>query len=205
MVDHAPHILHSLPLLIETHHSESKETLSMRTKLLILTLVATLVAATLLPAMTGQARAATVAVPVASATRLHPAAFDRTRFLLHAGVAFYAFHHFVYARYRAGQLNTAHKLNLLKAAAALLFGVHEARVAYGIAKTSHSRTLLALAAPFETLSTAMDSVRYRLSKGQYNSADITGLNKSVDAINGQARKTDIGQINDVNAPIPAAA
>ena len=57
--------------------------------------------------------------------------FAKTKFLLHAGLAFGAFHRYIYKPFRAGVFSHPflHKLSLIKAGLAVLFINHELRIA----------------------------------------------------------------------------
>jgi len=154
-----------------------------------------------------QAAAPVAAVHVASAPHTHPALFDKTRFLAHAGAAFFIIHH-EYGRYKQGYFATGSSgrvRHLAVAAVALVLAVHEAKVAYGIAKTSNSKTLQALASPFESLSTTMDSIRGKFAKGQGSASDFQRLNNATTSINSTASSNGVGAIKDVTAPLPAGA
>src|SRR2546423_7628863 len=74
----------------------------MRHRFVMLGLLAALLLAVAAPSCAGRTSAAAPAVPVATSAQTHAAILDKTRFLLHAGAAFYAFHHFVWARYKNG-------------------------------------------------------------------------------------------------------
>ena len=139
----------------------------MRHKLAMLGLLAALLLA-VSPSFMGHTSAAVPAAPVATSAQTHAAFLDKTRFLLHAGAGFYAFHHFVWARYKNGGFSTgdAHrKSNIVKAALALLFAYHEFKVAYNIADKSNSKTLQLLAAPLNKLGGAVNTVYARLKGG----------------------------------------
>ncbi len=179
----------------------------MKSKLLVLSLLAALLASVVAPSFAGRVNAAVPAAPAASAPRAHPAILDKTRFLAHAGVAFFIIHH-EYGRYKQGYFSagaSGRVRHLAVAAAALVIGVHEAKVAYGIAKGSNSKTLQALASPFASLATTMDGVRGKFAKGQGSDADIQGLNSAATSINSTASGNGVGAIKDVSAPLPAAA
>lgn len=178
----------------------------MKIKLFAIGLFALLMVSIAGPSFAGRASAAVRTVPVASAPAAHPAIFDKTRFLLHAGVAFFIIHH-EYNRYKQGYFSagtSGRVRHLVVAAAALAIGVHEAKVAYGIAKNSNSKTLQALASPFASLSTTMDGIRGKFAKGQGSASDITGLNSSVSSIGSTAGSNGYN-IKDVSAPLPAGA
>src|SRR5436305_6737056 len=71
----------------------------------------------------------------------------KTKFVFHAGLAFGAFHHFIYKPYRAGNFRHSlyHKLAVVKAALAATFVYHELKLAANDAKSS--RVLSKLFAP----------------------------------------------------------
>ncbi len=75
----------------------------MTSKLIVLSLVAVLLMGVVRPSFAGSAHAAApvAAVHVASATNTHPAFFDKTRFVVDLGVAYFCIHH-VYKNYKRG-------------------------------------------------------------------------------------------------------
>jgi len=177
----------------------------MTRKLIVCSLVAVLMVGVGTPSFAARAHAA--AVPVASATHTQPAIFDKTRFLLHAGAAFFIIHH-EYGRYKQGYFaagSSGRLRHLAVAAVALVLAIHEAKVAYGIAKTSNSKTLQLLASPFAALSTTMDSIRGKFAQGQGSASDFQSLNNATTSINSTASSNGLGAIKDVTAPLPAGA
>ncbi|HKS52348.1 MAG TPA: hypothetical protein VJS67_10815 [Pseudonocardiaceae bacterium] len=104
--------------------------------------------------------------------------FDKTKFVLHAGLAFGAFHHFIYAPYKASTRPGVGAL--VKAGLAGLFTVHELKLAKADAESSP--TLCHLAAPFDKASTAMNSSIGQVKSGQASSQDIESLNNDVNAL-----------------------
>ena len=179
----------------------------MKSKLIVLSLVVALLTSVAAPSVAGRAHAAVSPVPVASATNTHPALFDKTRFLLHAGAAFFIIHH-EYGRYKQGYFaagSSGRIRHLAVAAVALVLAVHEAKVAYGIAKTSNSKTLQLIAAPFAALSTTMDTIRGKFAKGQGSASDVQSLNNATTSINSTASSNGLGVIKDVAAPLPAGS
>jgi len=178
-----------------------------KSKLIVISLVAALLTSAVAPSFGGRASAAAPAAPVASASHVHPAFLDKTRFLLHAGAAFFIIHH-EYSRYKQGYFNagaSGRTKNFIFAAGALLIAVHEAKVAYGIAEKSNSKTLHVLASPFQSLSTTMDTIRGKFAKGQGSASDIQNLNNSTSSINSTATGNGLGAIKDVSTPLPAGA
>src|SRR4051812_36839632 len=116
----------------------------MRRKFVMLGLLAAFLLAVVSPSVAGRTSAAVPAAPAATSSQTHAAFLDKTRFVLHAGAGFYAFHHFVWARYKNGGFSASdpHRTsNIVKAALALLFAYHEFKVAYNIANKSNSKTL----------------------------------------------------------------
>jgi hypothetical protein len=168
--------------------------------LLTLVLLVALTASLAAPLQAGTASAA----PLMQATRTHAAFLDKTRFVLHMGAAYYAFHHFVWKRYKAGQLNLHHKVNLIKAGIAMLFTYHELKVAYSIAKGSNSKLLHALIAPINTLMAAAQSAGNRLKGGQLSTSDLTNFNSSANLLQGTASANGYA-FHDQTVPVPGAS
>lgn len=104
--------------------------------------------------------------------------FDKTKFVLHAGLAFGAFHHFIYAPYKAGGLHGF--AALAKAGLAGLFTVHELKLAKADAESSP--TLCHLAAPFDKAGAAVSGSISKIKSGRASSQDIEGLNNDVNAV-----------------------
>jgi hypothetical protein len=118
------------------------------------------------------------AVPGAACQQVGSVNFDKTKFVLHAGLAFGSFHHFIYRPYKAGNLHGL--LTLAKAGLAGLFTVHELKLAKADAESSP--TLCHLAAPFDKASAAISSSIGQIKSGKASSQDIEGLNNDVNAV-----------------------
>jgi hypothetical protein len=179
----------------------------MRHKFVLLGLLAALLLAVVSPSLAGPTSAASPAERVATSAQTHPAFLDKTRFLLHAGAGFYAFHHFVWARYKNGGFSASdshRKSNFVKAAIALLFAYHEFKVAYGIANKSNSKSLQLLVMPLNKLRSSVSAVALKLRGGQYSDADIQSLNDNFNAF-GKLSGSDGMTIKDRAVPIPGAA
>jgi hypothetical protein len=123
------------------------------------------------------------AVPGAACQQVGSVNFDKTKFVLHAGLAFGAFHHFIYAPYKANNLHGV--VALAKAGLAGLFTVHELKLAKADAESSP--TLCHLAAPFDKASAAISSSISQIKSGKASSQDIEGLNNDVNAVQSGAR------------------
>jgi hypothetical protein len=143
----------------------------MRRRLLILTILAALVFGVTAPTLAGKANAAPAGSHAAAVhSQSHPAAFDKTKFVAHLGVAAFLIH-YIYKKYKQGKLGRTHIFTDVKAAAAGLFAYHELRVAYNTAKNSNSKTLHVLIAPINGLINAVNSAVSKLKHG-----DTSGIN-----------------------------
>lgn len=129
------------------------------------------------------AAATSPSTPGAACQRVGTVNFDKTKFVLHAGLAFGAFHHFIYAPYKAGTLHGP--VALAKAGLAGLFTVHELKLAKADAESSP--TLCHLVAPFDRASAALSGAVDSIKSGKANGGQIEGLNNDVNAVqNGAA-------------------
>ncbi|GAC1629315.1 MAG: hypothetical protein NVS4B2_11300 [Chloroflexota bacterium] len=140
----------------------------MKSRVFVLALLLALMTGVAAPQFAGHANAKSTQ---SAAVTSHPAAFDKTKFLFHLGLAFGAFHHFVYKPYKAGQLNTHHKLNLVKAALAAAFTYHEVKKAYQTAQGSNSKTLKLLIAPLNGLAGGFNALSTKIRHGDASGAE----------------------------------
>lgn len=132
---------------------------------------------------TGSTSASVSGVPGAACQQAGSVNFDETKFVLHAGLAFGAFHHFIYGPYKAGTLHGVGAL--AKAGLAGLFTVHELKLAKADAESSP--TLCHLAAPFDKASAAISSSTSQLKSGKASGQDIEGMNNDVNAAQSGAK------------------
>lgn len=99
--------------------------------------------------------------------------FDKTKFVLHAGLAFGAFHRYLYKPYRAGTFTTGTKthrvLTFTKAGAAALFVKREVRLASEDVK-GNPTLCKAIAAPLASLGDNISGAVTKLKGG-----DASGL------------------------------
>ncbi|MCW2720432.1 MAG: hypothetical protein JWR81_4254 [Pseudonocardia sp.] len=113
--------------------------------------------------------------------------FDKTKFVLHAGLAFGAFHHFIYAPFKAGSFTSGAKGRtsaLVKAGLAGLFTAHEMSVAKTDAESSP--TLCKLVAPFDQASSAIGGLVSKIKNGSASSSDLDKLNGQVNTLQSSA-------------------
>jgi hypothetical protein len=175
----------------------------MRKRLVVLTLVGAMLTSVLAPSFGGNAHAA---APAVTHARAHTAFLDKTRFLLHAGVAYFAFHHWIWNPYKAGAFKkgaSGRTKAIIKAGIAALFAVHELKVAYGIAEGSHSATLHALVSPINKFMGALQAAgnKFKSSPGSYSDSIVSGLNGNASSLGSAASKAGYS-IKDITAPIP---
>ena len=129
-------------------------------------------------------------------------AFAKTKFVLHTGLAFGAFHRYLYKPYRSGTLSSGgftHKaVAFAKAGAAALFIKREVRLATEDVKASPV-LCRQIAAPLTALS---DSISGAVSK--LRSGDPSGLEdaqKQIGSIEGDAKSGGAEIVEDPNAPL----
>jgi hypothetical protein len=119
--------------------------------------------------------AATPAVSTPAATKTGTTHFAKTKFVLHVGLAGFAFHHWIYNPFKAGAFGKpfSHKVALLKAAFASLFIYHELKLAAQDVKSS--KILSALFSPITLLAAKISALRSQLIGGKFSAADINGV------------------------------
>ena len=108
--------------------------------------------------------------------------FAKTKFLLHAGLAFGAFHRYLYKPFKAGAFShpLQHKLALVKAAAAALFVVHEVNKAREAAQGS--ALLRKLFSPLSALAGTLTGLAAGLKGGHADAAMLGSVNTAIDSI-----------------------
>jgi hypothetical protein len=108
--------------------------------------------------------------------------FAKTKFLLHAGLAFGVFHRYIYKPFKAGTFShpLQHKLALVKAAAAAVFVVHEVRKASEDAQSS--ALLRKLFSPLTALAASVTALTAGLRAGHADAATLGSANGSIESI-----------------------
>lgn len=140
----------------------------------------------------------------AGATRPASAFLDKTRFLAHLGVAYFAFHHWVLKPYEAGDFaqGAPHRTkDLVKGGLALLFAVHEIHVSEKIAQHSKDPLLQKLDAGLGSLTGSFESLGRRMKSGTADPQGITQLQGQTTQLNSAATAAG-APIKDVPAAIP---
>jgi hypothetical protein len=125
----------------------------------------------------------TVAGQGSSTTSIHLA---KTKFVFHAGLAFGAFHHFIYEPLRAGDLNHpfTHKLTVIKAGLAALFVYHELKLA--LADAQADPLLSKLVAPITFLQNKINGLTGGIRSGHPDATGIQAANGSIGSVHALA-------------------
>jgi hypothetical protein len=111
-----------------------------------------------------------------------------TKFLLHAGITYYVFDHYIYKPYKAGELHGfTHVVKIAEAAAAALVIYHEAKLM--IADVKDSKLLSFLATPITVVVAKLSSLKSAISGGHL--AAIGGVSSELGSIQSQAAKKGI--------------
>ena len=130
----------------------------------------------------GAAATANTATSTTSTTK-----FAKTKFVLHAGLAFGAFHRWIYKPAKAGELThpLQHKLTTLKAALAAAFVYHEVKQALAAAQADP--TLSKLVAPITDLQNKLKDVAGSVKSGGVNPTDASGLDGLISSVKDKAQ------------------
>jgi len=119
--------------------------------------------------------------------------FAKTKFVLHMGLAFGAFHRYIYKPLKTGAFKSGSPGRvkaLIKAAAAALFAVHELKVAHEDALSdSHLRPI---ANKIDALRGKLGSLGSALKAGSLNPADILGSSGTLDALGAASGALGVG-------------
>jgi len=121
--------------------------------------------------------------------------FAKTKFVLHAGLAFGAFHRWIYKPAKSGELAHPfrHPLVAAKAALAAAFTYHELKLALTDAQADP--TLSKLVAPITALQNKLRGVEHSVKSGGTSASDASSLDGAVSSIKSQAA-TDGQPINE---------
>ena len=129
---------------------------------------------------------------------------DKTRFVAHLGIAYFCFHHWLVKPYQAGAFNQGadHRVSsIVKGGVALLFAVHEVKVADKIAKNSSDPLLQKLDGGLTNLQNQFGTIGAKLKGGNFDPKDIDTLNTSTNGISTAAAADNV-TVKDVAVPVP---
>jgi hypothetical protein len=124
------------------------------------------------------------------------------KFVLHAGLAFGAFHRYLYKPFKAGAFSGGvfkHKLTVVKAGLAALFVYHELKLAVKDAQASPK--LSKLVAPLTALADKVKSVGSSVKSGKPDASSLSSANGDITSVSGLASAAGIS----VPDQIPSAA
>ena len=132
-----------------------------------------------------------------SSTSTKTVHFATAKFVLHAGLAFGAFHRYLYKPFKAGVFGkpSSHKAALIKAALATAFIIHELKIAYTDAQSSSA--LAHLVAPLTALKDKITGTVDGLKAG--NPAQLHSAQGDLSSIASQAAGAG-ASIKDVPVP-----
>lgn len=162
--------------------------------------------------------ASTAAAPTAAATTTPPASaaatdpagcptsnttsFAKTKFVLHTGLAFGAFHRYLYKPFKAGTFTsggTGHKILVIaKAGTAALFIKREIRLSIEDVK-ANPLLCKAIAAPLSSLSDTVSGAIGKLKHG--DTSGLTTADSAITAIETRARTGGAAITEDPNASL----
>lgn len=114
------------------------------------------------------------------------------KFALHAGLAFGAFHRWIYKPLKNGTFTGGilkHKLALVKAGLAGLFAYHEVKLAIQAARASPK--LQKLVAPITALGDKLKSIGASAKSGNFDPSTITSANSDVTSLSGLAKQAGV--------------
>ena len=124
------------------------------------------------------------------------------KFVLHAGLAFGAFHRYLYKPFKAGDFSGGilkHKLTLVKAGLAGLFAYHELKLAVKDAQASPK--LSKLVAPITALGDKLKSIGSSVKSGKPDASALSSANGDITSLSGLASAAGVS----VPDQIPSAA
>ena len=112
--------------------------------------------------------------------------FAKTKFVLHAGLAFGAFHRWIYKPLKAGDLAhpLTHKLTVVKAALAGAFVVHELKLALRDAQADPK--LSKLVAPITAVENKLSGAASSIRSGHPDTSSLDSVNGNIGSIHSQA-------------------
>jgi hypothetical protein len=124
------------------------------------------------------------------------------KFVLHAGLAFGAFHRWIYKPLKNGTFSGGlfkHKVALVKAGLAGLFAYHELKIALQDAQASHK--LARLVAPITALGAKLKSIGDSAKAGHFDESTINSANGDVTSLSGLAKQAGVS----INPQEPSAS
>jgi hypothetical protein len=169
-----------------------------RTHLIALALAATIAVA---PAA-ARAHGAPAKAAVATASTVRASALSVPKFIFHAGLAFGAFHHFIYLPFKAGKFTSGSFLskikNYVEAGAAAVFVFHETKLA--LQDAQQNRVLKTLVAPLTNVIALLNTVVSKVKGHSLDAATMSTAETQVGSIESLAK----GAGSPISEAIPTA-
>jgi hypothetical protein len=167
-------------------------------RLIVVTLAVTALAVA--PTLAG---AQSVSARPAAITATHAASVSAVpKFIFHAGLAFGAFHHFIYLPFKAGKFTSGGFLSKLKnyveAGAAALFVYHETKLA--LQDAQQSKLLKVVVAPLTAVVSLFTTIVSKVKGHNLDPATISSAQSAVTSIESQAKQSG----SSVSEAIPSA-
>ena len=127
------------------------------------------------------------AAPAAACSQSGKHLLSKTRFLLHAGIGFGAFHRYMYKPLKNGGFSAGSQGRtkaFLKAAGSVAVVIRELKQAKKFAESDP--TLCKLAAPLDDLSNKITGLESKLKDGSASAADLESANNAISQISSQS-------------------
>ncbi|MGZ4332108.1 MAG: hypothetical protein ACXVFQ_22570 [Solirubrobacteraceae bacterium] len=124
----------------------------------------------------------------------------KAKFVLHAGLAFGAFHRWIYKPLKAGDFRHpfSHKLTIVKAALAAGFVAHELKLALTDAQAD--ATLSKFTAPITAIQNKLSGAGSAIRSGNVDTSQFDSANSLIDSVRSQAAAAG----NPITEQTPAA-
>jgi hypothetical protein len=169
---------------------------------------ATAVAAVALPLALGACAPQDTAVnapattaPGAACQHVGTVSFDKAKFLLHAGLAYGAFHHFILGKIVSGAFRAGAPGRLTNAAEAALAGaftVHELKLARQDAESDP--TLCKIVAPFDQAGAALSGMTDKLRSGDATQQDVQSVDSTLTSVGDGIKKAGMSIVDQLPSP-----
>jgi hypothetical protein len=186
---------------LTAHQSASGGTRMRRRGLIAVLVVVALASAPSLASASAHSAAPTA--KVAALVQGHEASLVAVpKFIFHAGLAFGAFHHFIYLPYKAGKFTKGGFLSKLKtyaeAGLAALFVYHEVKLA--LKDAQQNKALKVLVSPLTGLAAVFGTIVAKVKAHGLDNSTITSVQNSVTSVESQAKSAG----SSISEVIPSA-
>lgn len=138
-------------------------------------------------------------------TRSASTSVPTAKFLLHMGLAFGAFHHFIYSPVRSGAIThpLSHPMTVVQAGLAALFISHELNLAAQDAQSS--RAMRPVTAPLTAAVGRLRALKSSITSGSFSLSDLQGVATDMNRVAALARSAGHTITQTVPSPSQLAA